>query len=428
MSADVIEVQAPSRLFTVGIPVFNGRALLRACLESVVGSSIAHERFEVLLADDGSSEPETLAILEEFTQRYAAEPGFLRVISLGVNSGGAARPRNRILDEARGEYVFFVDADDTIGREALERVAAVLSVRPADWVALHQVMVNGRGAGATVSQDEVEVPRQRALSTLTVHKVFRRAEIERQGLRFDEGLPSGQDIAFAFSYIVNASRFLMLGNYAYYYLTQHSGNPDEPVHLSRTARTAEALIAKNHRILASMLGDLGRSTLTDREKTRILREVVLPRVLLRQRYLTSIADSEPEAGERALRDLAALLADPVVALVRPDSLTKGLRPEHLDAVRRVDLPALREALAEVPPPPPPKAVVTRAERWRGRGRRLVDVSRGLLGHRQVAAELATLRHALTELEAAQRRLEAEVQALGGRTSDEPGPDRSTLRE
>lgn len=90
MSADVIEVQAPSRLFTVGIPVFNGRALLRACLESVVGSSIAHERFEVLLADDGSSEPETLAILEEFTQRYAAEPGFLRVISLGVNSGGAA--------------------------------------------------------------------------------------------------------------------------------------------------------------------------------------------------------------------------------------------------------------------------------------------------------------------------------------------------
>lgn len=304
----------------------------------------------------------------------------------------------------------------------------MLSVRPADWVALHQVMVNGRGAGATVSQDEVEVPRQRALSTLTVHKVFRRAEIERQGLRFDEGLPSGQDIAFAFSYIVNASRFLMLGNYAYYYLTQHSGNPDEPVHLSRTARTAEALIAKNHRILASMLGDLGRSTLTDREKTRILREVVLPRVLLRQRYLTSIADSEPEAGERALRDLAALLADPVVALVRPDSLTKGLRPEHLDAVRRVDLPALREALAEVPPPPPPKAVVTRAERWRGRGRRLVDVSRGLLGHRQVAAELATLRHALTELEAAQRRLEAEVQALGGRTSDEPGPDRSTLRE
>jgi predicted ATPase len=69
------------------------------------------------------------------------------------------------------------------------------------------------------------VPRAKALTTLTVHKVFRRAEIERQQLRFDEGLPSGQDVSFAFSYILNAARFLMLGGYDYYYLTQHAGNP-----------------------------------------------------------------------------------------------------------------------------------------------------------------------------------------------------------
>ena len=48
MSADATPAGAPTRLFTVGIPVFNGRALLRNCLESVVGSSMAHERFEVL--------------------------------------------------------------------------------------------------------------------------------------------------------------------------------------------------------------------------------------------------------------------------------------------------------------------------------------------------------------------------------------------
>ncbi len=410
------------RLFTVGIPVFNGRALLRSCLESVVTSSLPHERFEVLLADDGSSEPETLAILEEYARRFSAEPGFLRVISLGVNSGGAARPRNRILDEAVGAYVFFVDADDTIGRLALERVADALAETPADWVALNQVLVNGRGAGASIRQEKTVVTRQRALSTLTVHKVFRRAEIERQGLRFDEGLPSGQDIAFAFSFIVNAGCFLMLGRYDYYYLTQHDGNPDEPVHLSRTARTADLLIAKNHRILASMLSDLRRSSLTELERTRVMREVVLPRVLLRQRYLSSIAGARPELGTVALRELAVLLDDPLVALVRPDSLTKGLTPEHLEVVARGDLVGLRELMETSPAP---TVRVPAAARWADRARRARDLAAGLVGQRQLRTELATLRRSVRELQDGQERLESELRAVRARQGPRDHPAAGT---
>ncbi len=115
--------QSSGRLFTVGIPVFNGKTLLRNCLQSVINSTLPRDRFEIVIADDGSSEPETLAILGEFEKSLAADQGFFRVISLGTNSGGAARPRNRILDEATGEYVFFIDSDDTIGDLALERIA-----------------------------------------------------------------------------------------------------------------------------------------------------------------------------------------------------------------------------------------------------------------------------------------------------------------
>ena len=181
--------QPSGRLFTVGIPVFNGKSLLRNCLQSVINSTLPRDRFEIVIADDGSSEPETLAILGEFEKSLAADPGFFRVISLGSNSGGAARPRNRILDEATGEYVFFVDSDDTIGNLALERIAEAVAVTPADWIALNQAPVNGRATVARVREPHAEVPRVQALATLTVHKVFRRAEIERQQLRFDEGLP-----------------------------------------------------------------------------------------------------------------------------------------------------------------------------------------------------------------------------------------------
>ena len=74
---------ADGRLITVGIPVFNGRSLLRSCLHSVISSGLPRERFEIVVADDGSREPETLAILADFSAKLADEPGFFRVLSAG---------------------------------------------------------------------------------------------------------------------------------------------------------------------------------------------------------------------------------------------------------------------------------------------------------------------------------------------------------
>lgn len=404
------EAAAPGKLFTVGIPVFNGRALLRACLASVVGSGFPHERYEVLVADDGSTDPETLAILRELEAAHAGEPGFVRVLGLEENSGGAARPRNRILDEATGEYVFFVDADDTIGSEALQRIADALADTPvdapADWVALHQALVNGRQGAARVRQARLDVPRMKAFSTLTVHKVFRRAEIERQGLRFDEGLPSGQDVTFAFSYILGASRFLMLGDYDYYFLTRHAGNPEEPPHLSRTANTAKRLIDKNHRILASMLADLDRSGLPLAERLDVLGNVALPRVLVQQRYLASIVSEGPRAGAAELQRLADLLRTPLVDRLDPDRLRKQLTAEQLAVVRAADWRALRDLLAE--PAEKQAAPPVRSRRWLARGRQLAGVLSGRARHRRVLKEIGDLRTAVQELQKSQARLEADA--------------------
>jgi glycosyltransferase involved in cell wall biosynthesis len=381
----VTRAQPSARLFTVGIPVFNGKSLLRDCLESVINSTLPRDRFEIVIADDGSSEPETLAILEEFEKRLAAEPGFFRVISLGRNSGGAARPRNRILDEATGEYIFFIDSDDTIGNLALERIAEALAATPADWVALNQVPVNGRVGVCTVRQPRLEVRRTKALSTLTVHKVFRRSEIERQQLRFDEGLPSGQDVSFAFSYVLNAARFLMLGGYDYYYLTQHTGDLKEPAHLSRRANTPEALIEKNERILRSMLGALRKSNLAESERREIMSRVTLPRVLIRQRYLKAIVNAGPHAGTRALRRLSNLLADPLVADLDPAEL-EGVTGEQLAVIANSDWAGLAHLLSGAAPQPQSRLGII--QRWVMRGRRFVEVTSARARQRRAVNALA----------------------------------------
>ena len=231
------------------------------------------------------------------------------------------------------------------------------------------------------------------MATLTVHKVFRRAEIERQQLRFDEGLPSGQDVSFAFSYILNASRFLMLGGYDYYYLTQHAGNPTAPAHLSRRAKTPEALIEKNERILRSMLTALRTSNLPESERREIISNVALPRVLMRQGYLKAVVKAGPVAGTRALRRLSKLLADPMVAGLDPAAL-KGLTGKHLAVIAKSDWARLALMTSAAPQA---KSRVGIAARWVTRGRRFVDLASRRASQRQVVNELALLRRSVEDM-------------------------------
>lgn len=90
---------------SVVIPVYNAAPYLRACLDSVLGQSV--REIEVLCVDDGSTD-ESAAVLGE----YAAKDGRVRVFSQANAGQGVAR--NRALAEARGDYVHFMDADDTL--------------------------------------------------------------------------------------------------------------------------------------------------------------------------------------------------------------------------------------------------------------------------------------------------------------------------
>ena len=393
------------RLFTVGIPCFDGRSLLRTCIQSVVDQTFPRERVEILVADDGSTEPETLDILRGFEKDLAGEPGFFRVLWSDTNSGGAARPRNRVLEEARGEYVFFVDSDDTIGPEALERIGQAIAdqpaSRPVDWIAVNEVAVNGRATVFRARQTQLEVPRARALGTLTVHKIFRRAEVERQELRFDEGLPSGQDVAFSFPFILGASRFLMLGGYDFYRLTQHTDDSSQPAHLSQTADHPDAMIAKNERILRVMLTALRASSLPDEERREIAARVILPRILVRERYLQAIVYAGPDVGPPALRRLSELLADPLITDLDTAAL-HGLPRDRLAVIAAADW----DELARLEGPAIPRWLRFRpTSRWVSRARRFADAAVIRARHKDLSRELGRLRRTEAELRTELARLE-----------------------
>ena len=106
------DVDVPGPEVSVIIPVYNVEAYLRDCLDSVLAQTFAD--FEVLCVNDGSTDA-SLAILNEYAERDA------RVKVFSQHNGGPSRARNYGLSQATGTYICFVDADDGLAPNALQR-------------------------------------------------------------------------------------------------------------------------------------------------------------------------------------------------------------------------------------------------------------------------------------------------------------------
>ncbi|MBE8954844.1 MAG: glycosyltransferase [Quinella sp. 2Q5] len=122
---------------SVIVPVFNAEKFLPVCLESLAIQTLGD--FEVIVVDDCSTD-NSAAIAESFLPRF---DGRLKVLVLDENTGSGAVPRNVGLEHARGEYVFFVDADDFLIDTALETLVAAADEYRADVVYMEKYFMCG---------------------------------------------------------------------------------------------------------------------------------------------------------------------------------------------------------------------------------------------------------------------------------------------
>jgi poly(ribitol-phosphate) beta-N-acetylglucosaminyltransferase len=177
---------------SVVVPVYNPGRHLRRCLDSLVGQTLPIEAYEVIFVDDGSTDGTAVALDEA-----AGDHPQIRVIHQ-PNSGWPGQPRNRGLDAARGDYVFFCDGDDWLAAEALEVLHRFAVENGSD-------IVLGKMGGVGRPVPRVLFTRTRSVATLadaplmdslTVHKLFRRAFLIEKDIRFAEGRRRLEDHLF----------------------------------------------------------------------------------------------------------------------------------------------------------------------------------------------------------------------------------------
>jgi glycosyltransferase involved in cell wall biosynthesis len=204
---------------SVVVPVFNTGHHIEALIASLVGQTLSADEFEVIFVDDGSTD-DTPARLDELAER---SPNV--IVRHEPNSGWPGRPRNVGIDAARGQYVFFVDHDDWLGLEALERMT--------DFAARHDSeIVIGRYAGHRRGVAKALFAKTRPLVTLadaplmdslTPHKMFAKAFLDKHGLRFPEGRRRLEDHVFVTEAYFRAERVSILADYHCYF---HVGRDD----------------------------------------------------------------------------------------------------------------------------------------------------------------------------------------------------------
>ena len=107
-------------LISVVVPVYNTPVpYLKACIESVLAQY--YTRFELCIADDASSSPETKELLESYRDHPKIKMVFRK------ENGHISKATNSVLKIASGDYIAFLDHDDMLAKNALWEVVSTLN-------------------------------------------------------------------------------------------------------------------------------------------------------------------------------------------------------------------------------------------------------------------------------------------------------------
>lgn len=136
-------------LVSVIVPIYNVERFLERCFESILSQT--YKNFEIIAINDGSKD-NSPAILDQWAKKDS------RIKAFHQKNAGVATTRNNGLKLAQGEYVLFVDSDDTISPTGIERLASK---------AIYNNLDIAYGAGFRISiTGKVPVPTNKPLHLL----------------------------------------------------------------------------------------------------------------------------------------------------------------------------------------------------------------------------------------------------------------------
>lgn len=204
-------------LISLIVPVYKVEKYIRRCVDSLINQT--YKNLQIILVDDGSPD-QSGAICDEYAKLDS------RVMVIHKENGGVSSARNVGLDNASGEYIGFIDADDYVDVDMYEVLYNNLNSCDADISMGIYALQNSSGEfiphynGDSIevldkAQAIEEMLRQVKYTCSLCDKLFSADLVG--GTRFDENISHNEDLLFVYQLMKNAGKAVYMPKPMYYY-------------------------------------------------------------------------------------------------------------------------------------------------------------------------------------------------------------------
>ena len=211
-------------MISIIVPVYNTEKYLSACIDSILKQSF--KNFELILVNDGSTDNSKI-ICDE----YAKTDSRIRVVN--TENQGVSAARNTGITCSRGEYICFVDSDDTLDKDYLCILSSQI-IQSNDLVlcgyyvekdsTVENEIIFSNNKYDVIDKNQIFFIVEKYLFSAPWCKIFKSSIIKGNNIKFCEDMSLGEDLVFNFDYLNYVNKIFIINKCLYHYSTDNASS------------------------------------------------------------------------------------------------------------------------------------------------------------------------------------------------------------
>lgn len=216
-------------LVSVVVPVYNAEFFLENSIQSIINQT--YKNIEIILINDGSMDNSSV-----ICNQYATKDSRIKVIH--QENSGPSKSRNNGIDLAQGEYILFVDSDDTLDCSMIEKLVEAIKKDGSQLVlcgynSIGKSRNNRQKKGYPKFQELLTIKEflikfgtyyKKSLINQVWNKLFITDLIKKENIRFVENLNMGEDLLFILEYLKVCRKISIIKDPLYNYFISNNNS------------------------------------------------------------------------------------------------------------------------------------------------------------------------------------------------------------
>lgn len=201
---------------SVIVPVFNCEKFISKCLESILNQT--YSNIEIILVNDGSFDRS-----EEIIFEYKEKDE--RIVYFYQDNSGPSEARNKGILESTGDFLVFIDSDDTVDKYYIELLLNKMINTGADLVCCGYKDISKYGMLSYSDFDFDEIVSKHSFMNMVCKgtggvlwsKIYKKEIIHKNNIKMDKNIFMSEDLIFVLQYAVHCNSFAAIKGHLYHY-------------------------------------------------------------------------------------------------------------------------------------------------------------------------------------------------------------------